>query len=269
MSPGRLEPPHLVVERTLSSSGPGGCVVIVEDTSEADLRFAVNTVTTNGVRIHRRVTVMRFSERQEGISVGISSQSGAVEVEDLLAAAEEDASKAPPAENAAPLIAGQVSSDFEEPPVRNEPAVLGGVLSGLGGAFERARTSGRILAGFAEHSVTSTYLGSSTGTRLRHVQPTGKAEFVARDTSGGRSAWVGIGTPDLSVVDVAEVERRLVSRLGWAERHVDLPAGHYQVLLPPDAVADLVLMLGEATSGREAEEGQSVFSRARGRDAGR
>jgi predicted Zn-dependent protease len=138
--------------------------------------------------------------------------------------------------------------------------VLGGVLSGLGGAFDRARASGRVIAGFAEHSVSTTYLGTSTGTRLRHVQPTGKAEFVARDSSGGRSAWVGIGTPDMSDVDVAGIEQRLVSRLDWAERRVDLPAGRYEVLLPPDAVADLVLMLGEATGGREAEEGRSVFS---------
>ncbi len=64
----------------------------------------------------------------------------------------------------------------------------------------------------------------------------------------------------MAEIDLAEVEQRLVSRLGWAERQVELPAGRYQVLLPPDAVADLVLMLGEATSGREAEEGRTVFS---------
>jgi len=258
--PRRLEPPHQVIEAALAGSGSGGCVVIVEDTSEVDLRFAVNTVTTDGVRLDRRVTVIRSSERREGTSVGISSRSGAVEVGELLAAAEEDASKAPPAEDAAPLIEGAVAPDFDQAPVHNEPAVLSGVLSGLGGAFDRAKSSGNVIAGFAEHSVTSTYLGSSTGTRLRHVQPTGKVELVARDSAGGRSAWVGIGTPDFGDVHIAELEQRLLSRLAWAERHVDLPAGRYQVLLPPDAVADLVLMLGEATSGREAEEGQSVFS---------
>jgi predicted Zn-dependent protease len=248
------------VDRALGASGAGGFVVVVEDTSEVDLRFAVNTVTTNGVRTHRRVTVIRSLERDAGTSVGISSRSGAVDVGDLLSAAEQDALEGAPAEDAAPLIEGGTSSDFEEAPVRNEPAVLGGVLSGLGGAFDRARASGRVIAGFAEHSVSTTYLGTSTGTRLRHVQPTGKAEFVARDSSGGRSAWVGIGTPDMSDVDVAGIEQRLVSRLDWAERRVDLPAGRYEVLLPPDAVADLVLMLGEATGGREAEEGRSVFS---------
>jgi predicted Zn-dependent protease len=257
---GRLEPSHEVVERALAGSGAGGCVVIVEDTSEVDLRFAVNTVTTNGVRTHRRVTVIRSCESDDGTSVGISSRSGAVDVGDLLLAAEQDALDASPAEDAAPLVAGAVSADFEEAPVRNEPAVLGGVLAGLGGAFDRARSAGRVMAGFAEHSVTTTYLGSSTGTRLRYVQPTGKVELVARDDSGARSAWAGVGTPDLSSVDVGEIEKKLVGRLGWADRKVDLPAGRYQVLLPPDAVADLVLMLGEATSGREAEEGRSVFS---------
>ncbi len=74
-----------------------------------------------------------------------------------------------------------------------------------------------------------------------------------------RSAWIGIGTPDLRHRH-SKAEQRLVERLEWAERQIDLPAGRYQVLLPPDAVADLVLMLGDATSGRDAEEGRSVFS---------
>ena len=39
-----------------------------------------------------------------------------------------------------------------------------------------------------------------------------------------------------------------------------MEAGRYEVVLPPDAVADLMVPLGDATSGREAEEGRSVFS---------
>ena len=53
---------------------------------------------------------------------------------------------------------------------------------------------------------------------------------------------------------------RLDRRLGWGERKLDLEAGRYEVVLPPDAVADLMVPLGDATSGREAEEGRSVFS---------
>ncbi len=59
---------------------------------------------------------------------------------------------------------------------------------------------------------------------------------------------------------VAELGERLAERLAWAERRVDLPAGRYEVVLPPAAVADLMVALLGATSGREAEDGHSVFS---------
>jgi predicted Zn-dependent protease len=257
---GRLVPAHQVVDGALAASGPGGCVVVVEDSSEAELRFAVNTMTTNGVRRHRRVTVIRMADQKEGTSVGIASQSGNADVDDLLIAADADALNGSPAEDAAELVAGRSSPDFEDPPTLTEPEILEGVLSGLGGAFERARSAGRMIAGFAEHSVTTTYLGTSTGIRLRHVQPTGKVELVARDNRGGRSAWTGRGTPNFSDFDFAAAESRLIERIGWAERQIELGAGRYEVLMPPDAVADLVLMLGEACSGRDAEEGRSVFS---------
>jgi predicted Zn-dependent protease len=257
---GRLTPAHKVVDNALAKSGPGGCIVVVQDLSEAELRFAVNTMTTNGVRRHRRVTVIRMSDHKDGTAAGIASRSGNVEIEDLLAAAEADAQNGSPADDAAELVVGGSSSDFEDAPVLTDPAVLEGVMSGLGGAFERARSSGRVIAGYTEHSVTTTYLGTSTGLRLRHVQPTGKVELVARDESGTRSAWTASGTPDFKDFDFATAENRLNERLGWAERQVELDAGRYQVLMPPDAVADLVLMLGEACSGRDAEEGRSVFS---------
>ncbi|MFZ0664523.1 MAG: metallopeptidase TldD-related protein [Acidimicrobiales bacterium] len=257
---GALIPAHQVVERGIAASSGDGCAVIVHDGSETDLRFAVNTVTTNGIRRYRSVTVISFLNKGEGTAVGIASASGSVDVEDLLRAAESDASRADPADDASPLIVGAAAFDFEDAPVLTEPEVLHPVLSKLGGAFDRARSSDRVLAGFAEHAITTTYLGTSTGTRLRHVQPTGKIEFVARDSAGQRSAWTGLGTKDFSDVDLDVAEARLVQRLGWAAKQIEMPAGRYEVVLPPDAVADLVLMLGEATSGKEAEEGRSVFS---------
>jgi predicted Zn-dependent protease len=71
---------------------------------------------------------------------------------------------------------------------------------------------------------------------------------------------VGAGSADLATVHVEELEERLMRRLAWGERTVELDPGRYEVVMPPDAVADLVIMLGLATSGREAEEGRSVFS---------
>jgi predicted Zn-dependent protease len=263
-SPGRLAPAHEVVERGLTAgaaAGADGCIVLVEDASEAELRFARNTTTTNGLRRGRSVTVVCLRARADGMSVGVASHSGSYDIADLVRASMADAEAGSPAEDAAALLEpGDESPDFADGPVPTTLSVFDGVLRELGGAFGRARAEGRVLAGFAEHHVASTYLGTSTGIRRRHVQPTGKLELVLRSDDGTRSAWVGAGSPTFADMQMDVLEDRLVRGLGWAERKVELPPARYETLLPPDAVADLVVEMWGAMNGRDAEDGSCVFS---------
>jgi predicted Zn-dependent protease len=85
-------------------------------------------------------------------------------------------------------------------------------------------------------------------------------ELVARSADGTRSVWSGAGTAAFDDIDVHAFEERLARRLAWAETAIELPAGRYEVLLPPDASADLMVAMSEAMSGRDAEEGRSPFS---------
>jgi len=266
-----LSAPQEVVERALAASRCDGCAVIVEDVSQVEVRFANNTTTTNGVRRDRRVAVVSFRGAPVGLAptaVGVASASGEVDVVGLVRASEAAAARAGPASDAWALVepaAGPGPGEgFGEPPVLTSPAVLDGVVAGLGDAFGRARSVGNLLAGFAIHGVESLYLGTSTGTRLRHVQPAGTMELVARSADGRRSVWAGGGTSSFDDIDVRAFEERLERRLAWAARQVELPAGRYEVLLPPDATADLMVALSEAMSGRDAEEGRSPFSAAGG-----
>ncbi len=65
---GGLAPPQEIVERALAASRADGCVVLVEDLSQAEVRFANNTTTTNGVRRSRRVAVVTFRTTVAGAS---------------------------------------------------------------------------------------------------------------------------------------------------------------------------------------------------------
>jgi predicted Zn-dependent protease len=49
-------------------------------------------------------------------------------------------------------------------------------------------------------------------------------------------------------------------RLDWAARRVDLAPGRYETLLPPTAVADLMVPVHWAADARDADEGRSVFA---------
>jgi predicted Zn-dependent protease len=258
--PAGLPPADAVVEAAVAAAGGAGCVALVEERSEAEVRFATNTVTTNGVRRARSVTVIVLAERDGGVTAGVASRAGDVDVAELARAALADAQGSPPAEDAAPLLEGSAEGGFGDPPATTDLGTLGSVLGALGGAFERAERAGTVLAGFAEHAQVTTYLGTSTGLRRRHVQPTGLLQLVGRADGGARSAWVGRGTVDFTDVAIDELESALHRRLDWATTRVELDAGRYEVVLPPGAVADLMTYLYVNASGADAEDGRSVFS---------
>jgi predicted Zn-dependent protease len=258
----RLPAAAEVIERTLSLSRADDCVVVVSDGSEADVRFANNTTTTNGLRRDRRVTVISFSATTGGgVAVGVASRGGAVDVADLVRASEADAAGATAADDAATLITGTgADAAVAAPPAMTDLSVLNTVVRSLADAFAQARSAGHVLSGFASHRVDTVYLGSSTGLRLRHEQPAGTLQLVARSSDGTRSTWAGAGTTWFDDLEIEAMHERLRRRLAWAGRKIDLPAGRYETLLPPDATADLMVVVSQALSGRDAEDGRSVFS---------
>jgi predicted Zn-dependent protease len=155
-------------------------------------------------------------------------------------------------------------ADWSDPPTGTAVGVLRGFAAALGETLRAADGAGRKLYGFAEHEVTSTYLGTSSGVRLRHDQPAGRLELNAKSADRARSAWAGAATRDFTDVDVAALDAGLAERLAWQERQVPLPAGRYEVLLPPTAVADLMVNFYWEAGARGAAEGRTVFSKAGG-----
>ncbi|CAL9395830.1 MULTISPECIES: metallopeptidase TldD-related protein [Streptomyces] len=263
----RTTKPHEIVERALELSRSDGCVVIADEHSSANLRWAGNALTTNGVTRGRTLTVIATVDGAQGTASGVVSRSAvtADELEPLVRAAEAAARGAGPAEDAQPLVTGvDPSPEFTEAPAETTSAVFADFAPALGEAFARARTGGRELYGFANHEMVSTYLGTSTGLRLRHDQPNGTLEVNAKSPDRTRSAWAGRSTRDFKDVDPAALDAELAVRLGWAERRLELPAGRYETLLPPTAVADLLIYQLWSASGRDAAEGRTVFSRPGG-----
>ncbi|MGW3714947.1 metallopeptidase TldD-related protein [Streptomyces albogriseolus] len=259
----RTTKPHEIVERALELSRSDGCVVIADEQSSANLRWAGNALTTNGVTRGRTLTVIATVDGAQGAASGVVSRSAVTldELEPLVRAAEAAARGAGPAEDAQPLVTGvDPSPEFTEAPAETTSAVFADFAPALGEAFARARAGGRELYGFANHEMVSTYLGTSTGLRLRHDQPNGTLEINAKSPDRTRSAWAGRSTRDFKDVDPGALDAELAVRLGWAERRLDLPAGRYETLLPPTAVADLLIYQLWSASGRDAAEGRTVFS---------
>jgi predicted Zn-dependent protease len=254
--------PQEMVERALELGGADDRVVIVDEKSTANLRFAGNTLTTNGVARSAQLTVI--SVAGEGTGVVSRAAVGPDQLADVVAAADRAARDARPSEDARPLVGRAESAGWSAPPVSTSIGVFADFAPALGEAFATAEAGGRRLYGFAEHTLTSTFLGSSTGLRLRHDQPTGRLELNAKSPDMKRSAWAGVATRDFTDVDVAALDGTLAQRLDWAKVRIDLPAGRYETVIPPTAMADLMTYLYWSAGARDAADGRTVFAKQGG-----
>jgi predicted Zn-dependent protease len=239
-------------------------VAYVSDSSEAEVRVANNTVTTNGQRRGRSVTVVIFDERADGVAAGVASRSGDVDIADLVRAARDDARHAPAASDASPLVGGRVDADHDAPVPETSLDIMGEVLDSLRELTSRAELRGITMAGFFSHALETTTVGTSAGSLRRFTQPTGSVQVVARSDGGHRSTWRGLSTPQFVAVPMDEIEAQLYQRLEWAQRSVEIPAGRYETIMSPSTVADMMAYLYFSTEGPDAVEGRTVFSRPGG-----
>ncbi|TVS85527.1 TldD/PmbA family protein [Mycobacterium helveticum] len=232
-------------------------MVLVTERVEATLRWAGNSMTTNGVSVSRHMTVISIVRDGESARIGtmVSAEVDPRVIPGLVAASQEAARSAPEAGDAAPLIADAGTPvDWDAPVPGTGAEVFADVAASLSRGFGGADR----LYGFAHHSVATTFLASSTGLRRRYTQPTGAVEINAK--RGDASAWAGIGSADFVDVPTDLLLEQLSTRLGWAQRRVELPAGRYETIMPPSTVADMTIYLAWSMSGRGAQEGRTAFS---------
>lgn len=282
--------PQEMVERALSASGTEGCAVIVSERHAANLRWARNTLTTNGEMVGTSVTVLAFVATATGMSCGSVTRSAPADAEaltSLVAAAEAAARDSGDAEDAGPLVGGgAAAADWDDEAAATSGGVFSELAPALGDVFAAARRGGSIAGdagvrgsgaggggldgsalehfGYAEHRVSTVWLGTSSGLRLRHVQPEGRLELTAKSHERSRSGWAGLATRDFRGIDVAALDAQLRRGLGWQARRVQVTPGRHDAVLSPSAVSDLMIELYWTAVARDAAEGRSVFSRAGG-----
>ena len=252
---------NIVLDEAAKLGGADETMVLVSDKVEATLRWAGNSMTTNGVSVSRNITVISVVRRGASAHIGtvVSAEVDPRVIPGLVASSQDAARSAPAAVDAAPLLADSgVPADWDAPVPGPGPLVFADVAESLSRGFGGTDR----LYGFAHHSVSTTFLASSTGLRRRYTQPTGAVEINAK--RGDASAWTGVGTADFVDVPTDSLLEQLSTRLAWAQRTVELPAGRYETIMPPSTVADMMIYLVWSMAGRGAQEGRTAFSASGG-----
>jgi predicted Zn-dependent protease len=253
----RMIPAQQVAELALQAATVDETIVIVTDSSDASLRWAGNSMTTNGVSTTRVITVISIVRK------GDTSHTGTIRTSDVspaaigavVAIAVQAAHAAPEARDSAPVVSGSGTPDDWNEPV---PETGAEVFADVARSLSRGFGGEDRLYGYAHHLVETTFLATSTGLRRRFTQPTGTVEINAK--RDGASAWAGVSTPWFRDVPTDAMLDDLAMRLGWAQRTVELPAGCYETLMPPSTVADMMIYLGWSMDGHGAQEGRTALS---------
>lgn len=126
--------PQDLVEHALATSTADDCIAIVREATSANLRWANNTLTTNGVMTGISVTVVSFVQAGDGVATGSVSGSAASleQVTTLVEGADAAARGASAAEDAAELVADTASADWSEPPATTDIGVFDAFAPALG-----------------------------------------------------------------------------------------------------------------------------------------
>ena len=165
-----------------------------------------------------------------------------------------------PAQDAAPEVpARPASPTWDLAPALSAPEELAPVSALLSEVLPATDID---HFGYAEHTLTSSYLGTTSGLRLRHDQPAARFELCGKSASrqplgvGGpvgtllRARWTSPARPPRCAADWRPRPRR-----------IDVAPGRQRVLLSPSAAADMLIYLLWSAGARDAVEGRSAFSR--------
>ena len=195
-------------------------IVLVTDRADASLRWAGNSMTTNGESVSRHTTVISIVRQNKMAHVG-SVRSAEVDpstISGMVAASQEAALSAPEARDTAPPLPGtDVPHDWDAPVPGTRAEVFMGVAGSLAARGFRGPDQ---LYGYARHVVETTFVATSNGLRRRYTHPTGSVEINAK--RDGASAWAGTSTPDFVDVPTDSMLEQLSTRLSWAQRTVEL-----------------------------------------------
>jgi predicted Zn-dependent protease len=223
-----------LIEKILARATSDDCIVVIKEKTQANLRWASSTLTTNGVIQERSVTVIAFK------SIGASMAAGGVtrtnvkedEIDSILDAAIAAAVANGAAEDFAPLARDVSFGNWSAPHTPTGAEIFKKFAPDLGEMMKASITDEIELFGYAEHTHESIWVGSKGGMRLRHDSPVGRVEMTAKSHSRSRSTWEGIETHDFNNVSVEKIDKQIRQRLAWQERKVELPAGRYDTVFP-------------------------------------
>ncbi|MDP9178792.1 MAG: TldD/PmbA family protein [Gemmatimonadota bacterium] len=252
-----------LIGRILKMSTADSASVFVDSNVTNNLRFAANQVSTAGSVSDLDIQVTsNFGPKHATVVTNNTSD------EALLATVKQSealAKLAPDDPEAMPDLGPQsiktVNAWFPDSAALSAADLIKAGLT----ALEPARQAKDLnVAGYLVVDQASSSLGNSKGLFAYHRSTNANYTVTARTADGTGSGWAGAEHPDWSQLKVGQVSARAIEKARLSRNPVAIEPGRYTVIMEPQAVGDLVQLIGFYASARRSDEGRSPFTKPGG-----
>jgi predicted Zn-dependent protease len=261
------EEARALADRVLKLSTADEMRVNITSEWSGNTRFADSSITTSGgaTNVSVRVTATVGRRRASATTNVLDDQSLKRTVDLAISLARlspEDPELMP---ELGPQIYPPVPAFVErtadlDPEVRNAA-----VRRAVEAATAAGKTAGSVFtAGFLEANANAVAVATSRGLFAYHQNTDASFSMTSRTPDGTGSGWASSGARDWSRIDPAAIGRIAAQKAVASRNPQSIPPGRYTAVLEPQAVNDLVPLLGSALNARTADEGRSPFSKSGG-----
>ena len=251
-----------LADRILSFSKADQTRVNITSEWNGNTRFADASITTSGGITDVSVTITAtIGRRRASASTNVLEDASLRKTAELAA---ELARLSPEDPELMPELGPQsysaVNAYIEDTANLNPAARAGAVRRTV-----EAAGGGKIfVAGFLNATITEIAVATSHGLFAYHRTTDANLSATARTPDGTGSGWASAGSRDWGTVDPAIIGRVAARKAEASRNPVAIEPGLYTAVLEPHAVNDLIPLLANALSARNADEGRSAFSKAGG-----
>ncbi len=230
-------------------------------------RFADANITTSGSTTDTRLTVtVTVGRRRASASTNVLDDASLKRTVDLAARL---AKLSPEDPELMPELGPQTYATvnaFIERTADLDPEVRGAAIKRtVDAAQEAGKPAGAIfVAGYLEANARAVAVATSRGLFAYHRTTDVDFSVTARTPDGTGSGWAGSGARNWDAVNPQAVGRIAAQKAVASRTPEAIEPGMYTAVLEPQAVTDLVPLLGGALNARNADEGRSAFSKAGG-----
>jgi predicted Zn-dependent protease len=252
-----------LVERAVKLSKADEIEINFTSGHQRNVRFAANQMSTAGSVADTSVVVQSsFGPKSAVVTTNDLSPES---IERAVRESEALAKLAPDNPEAMPRLGPQtyapVDAFFESVANLAPDDLAKAALAGL----QAARQAGDLqAAGFIITNVSAGGLGNGKGLFAYHPSTDVNYTLTVRTNDGTGSGWAGADERDWGKLDFADVSRRAMEKARASRNPVAVEPGRYTVILEPQAVGDLVQLVGGYMAARQADEGRSPFSKQGG-----